>query len=90
MIFTILFERKLLSIALSTIIVGTLFVGCNSKSVENGEKKYLIASDSKYAPFSFEEDGKYQGIDIEILAAVAEEAEFEYELKPTFHQQYPF
>lgn len=75
-------KRKLLSIALSTIIVGTLFVGCSSKSVENGKKKYLIASDSKYAPFSFEEDGKYQGIDIEILAAVAEEAGFEYELKP--------
>lgn len=75
-------KRKLLSMALSALMVGTLFVGCSSKSADEGGKKYLIATDSKYAPFSFEEDGKYQGIDVEILAAVAEEAGFEYELKP--------
>ena len=45
-------------------------------------KKYIIACDAKYAPFSFEENGKYKGIDVELLDAIAKEEKFEYELKP--------
>nr|WP_244834029.1 transporter substrate-binding domain-containing protein [Clostridium sp. BJN0001] len=41
-----------------------------------------IACDSKYAPFSIEKDGKYVGIDVEVLDAIAKEEGFEYELKP--------
>lgn len=70
---------KLLTVAVATLIVGTLLVGCGDK---NTSKTYLIATDSKYAPFSFEENGKYKGIDVEVLEAVAKEAGFDYELKP--------
>lgn len=45
-------------------------------------KVYLIACDAKYAPFSFEEDGKYKGIDVELLDAIAKVEGFQYELKP--------
>ncbi|MGN1203944.1 MAG: transporter substrate-binding domain-containing protein [Lachnospiraceae bacterium] len=46
-------------------------------------KVYKIACDQAYAPFSIQaDDGTYYGIDVEILAAVAEIEGFEYELCP--------
>lgn len=45
-------------------------------------KKFIIATDATYAPFEFEQDDKYVGIDVELLAAIAELEGFEYELKP--------
>lgn len=72
---------------IAAIAVG--LVGCgNSSTATNGtsnkkfSKKYTIATDATYAPFSFEKDGKYTGIDVDILAAVAKVEGFEYELKP--------
>ncbi len=45
--------------------------------------KYVIACDAAYAPFSWEnEEGKYVGIDVELLDAIAQAEGFEYELKP--------
>lgn len=68
------------------IIMGALLVGCGDKKEikpsSNEEKVYMIATDATYAPFEFEVDGKYQGIDIEILEKVAEIKGFKYELKP--------
>lgn len=79
-------KSKLLTLSITTLLVGSLFMGCGSSnsgdSSSSESAKYIIATDSKYAPFSFEEDGKYKGIDVEILAAIAEESAFEYELKP--------
>lgn len=56
----------------------------NTNNISNSSqrKKYLIACDSKYAPFSFEEDGKYIGIDVELIDAISKISGFEYELKP--------
>lgn len=46
-------------------------------------KTYLIATDTTFAPFEFQdESGNYVGIDIEILAAVAADQGFQYELQP--------
>jgi polar amino acid transport system substrate-binding protein len=65
----------------------SIMSGCGAAkndSAKSGDanKKYLIACDAKYAPFSFEENGKYKGIDVELLDAVAKEENFDYELKP--------
>ncbi|GAA0480461.1 amino acid ABC transporter substrate-binding protein/permease [Alkalibacterium indicireducens] len=47
------------------------------------EDTYLIATDVTFAPFEFQnEDGDYVGIDIELLAAIAEDQGFDYELAP--------
>lgn len=44
---------------------------------------YKIACDQAYAPFSIkQDDGSYIGIDVELLAAIAEIEGFEYELTP--------
>ncbi|WP_426450310.1 transporter substrate-binding domain-containing protein [Paenibacillus sp. S-38] len=47
-----------------------------------GAKKYVFGTDATYPPFEFEKDGKYVGIDIELINAIAKEEGFEVELKP--------
>ena len=67
-------KNKLLKVTALLTVVGALLVGCGSNN-EKGEAvkdTYTIACDAKYAPFSMEVNGKYEGIDVEILAAVAE------------------
>lgn len=54
----------------------------DSASTSAGDKVYKIACDAKYAPFSMEVDGEYKGIDVELLAAIAEVEGFKYELTP--------
>ncbi|MGN1231473.1 MAG: transporter substrate-binding domain-containing protein [Anaerotignum sp.] len=45
-------------------------------------KTYIIATDTTFAPFEFQnEAGEYVGIDIELLAAIAEDQGFQYELQ---------
>ncbi len=45
-------------------------------------KKFVIASDTTFAPFEFENDkGKMVGIDLEILAAIAEDQGFTYDIQ---------
>lgn len=77
-------KRTLLSAMIISVLSLGLFAGCGSSDASKDEdgKKYTIACDAKYAPFSFEEDGKYKGIDVEILDAIAKVEGFEYELKP--------
>lgn len=45
-------------------------------------KKYTFGTDATYPPFEFQKDGKYIGIDIDLINAIAEEEGFEVELKP--------
>ncbi len=73
-------KNKILKLTLSLLVMGTLLVGCTSKTSK--ADKYIIATDAKFAPFSMEVNGKYEGIDVEILDAVAKESGFDYELQP--------
>lgn len=87
-------KKSILGALLSAVIVFGM-IGCgqsntsktnkttDSESSNSSQgKKYLIACDAKYAPFSFEEDGKYRGIDVELIDAISKVEGFEYELKP--------
>lgn len=71
--------KKLISLTLVFAMMGTLITGCGKSS--NDSTKFLIATDTTFAPFEFEENGKMVGIDMDILAAIAEDQGFEYELK---------
>ena len=58
----------------------------NAKRAESGvkpSKKYFIYSDNSFAPFEFldTKTNKYVGVDMDILAAVAKDQGFEYEVK---------
>ncbi|AAK78096.1 ABC transporter permease subunit [Clostridium acetobutylicum] len=64
-----------------------LLTGCensnsNSDKSKTSSKKYTIATDATYAPFEFRTGSDYQGIDIDILSAIAKKENFTYDLKP--------
>ncbi|SOB97170.1 transporter substrate-binding domain-containing protein [Pseudobutyrivibrio ruminis] len=74
---------------------ATMFamVGCGNASgqgaTEQGadaatssDKKWVIATDTSFKPFEYTDDnGDFVGIDVDILAAIAEDQGFDYELK---------
>jgi polar amino acid transport system substrate-binding protein len=67
----------------ATLSALTLVVALSACSGGGGgeAKVYKIASDSVYAPFEFpDESNTYVGIDVEILAKIAELEGFEYEM----------
>ena len=58
----------------------------NAKRVESGvtpSKTYIIYSDNAFAPFEFfdSEKNAYTGVDMDILAAIAKDQGFKYEMK---------
>ena len=53
--------------------------GCTKKE----SKTFIIATDTTFAPFEFQNaQGHYVGIDIDLLAAIAKDQGFAYELQP--------
>lgn len=65
--------------------------GSDTGNADNGDaekapetaKTYTIATDTTFAPFEFQnEAGEYVGIDLELLAAIAEDQGFTYEINP--------
>ena len=53
----------------------------NTSSSASG-KKYVIATDTVFAPFEFtDESGAFVGIDVDLLDAIAKDQGFEYELQ---------
>jgi glutamine transport system substrate-binding protein len=84
--------KKLMLTVLSSMLALSL-AACGSNSSapadnsasggQGGEvKKYVFGTDATYPPFEFEKDGKYVGIDIDLLHAIAKEEGFEIEIKP--------
>ena len=78
-------KKLLVCLALSLAIVLTfgLLSGCTEENGDdNNAVVYKIATDTTFAPFEFtNQDGKFVGIDVDILAAVAEDQGFEYDLQ---------
>ena len=80
-------KKSVIGILLASVMAIGVLAGCGSSKSDSakssdGGKKYIIACDAKYAPFSFEDNGTYKGIDVELLAAIAKEEKIDYELKP--------
>lgn len=70
--------KKILAAMIAIVTVFSL-AGCGE--TETG--KYIIYSDNSFAPFEFydNETQKYIGVDMDILAAIAEDQGFEYEMR---------
>ena len=68
---------KVVALILAITIIGSCLVcGCNKKTV------YIIGTDTVFAPFEMTDaSGKYIGVDVEILDAVARDQGFSYELQ---------
>lgn len=70
--------KKIITLILAAAMVFSL-AACNAG---DGKKVYKIATDTTFAPFEFENDnGELVGIDMDLLAAVAEDQGFEFELQ---------
>lgn len=76
--------KKILAILLSVSAMLCLFAGCGTKGNtddKNSGKTWMIATDTVFKPFEYKDaEGNLVGIDVEILAAVAEDQGFKYEL----------
>ncbi|MEG1433592.1 MULTISPECIES: transporter substrate-binding domain-containing protein [Eubacterium] len=56
--------------------------GSTNSGSDGGDKTYVIATDTTFAPFEFEnEKGEMVGIDMDLLKAISEDQGFKYELK---------
>lgn len=67
------------------VLMTLMLVACggsgDADQGQNGEKVYVIATDTTFAPFEFEDaEGNFVGIDMDLLAAIAEDQGFEYEV----------
>lgn len=75
--------KTLKKAGLALAVVALAFItlaGCTKK--ETAKAKYLIATDTTFAPFEFEDaTGKFVGIDMDILAAIAKDQGFEYQIQ---------
>lgn len=71
--------KKVLALALCVVMAFGMLTGCGS---ETSGKKWIVATDTVFKPFEYtNESGEFVGIDVDILAAIAEDQGFEYELQ---------
>ncbi len=70
---------RIFAVILVLIMSVAMLTACGAK----GDDKYVIYSDKAFPPFEYydEESGEYVGLDMDILAAIAEDQGFEYEVK---------
>lgn len=71
--------KKLLAMVLvGCMALGVTACGGSAKS----DKVWVVATDTVFRPFEFtNENGDFVGIDVDVLAAIAEDQGFKYELK---------
>lgn len=73
---------SLLLAASFLVACGSNDTGTDESGADSGGETYTIGTDTTFAPFEFENDnGDFVGIDIDLLAAIAEDQGFEYELR---------
>ena len=81
-------KKGLLMIMSLAVLTGVL-AGCggqdaqgDGQNADNSGKKWIIATDTVFRPFEYkDENGNMVGIDVDILAAIAEDQGFDYELR---------
>jgi polar amino acid transport system substrate-binding protein len=74
----------MIALAACALLVATgTTVFAKGKPESSEPKPSIIATDTTFAPFEFQDaEGAYVGIDIELLAAIAQDQGIAYELKP--------
>ncbi|MGN1080667.1 MAG: transporter substrate-binding domain-containing protein [Acutalibacteraceae bacterium] len=72
--------KKLIALLMAAMMVVLCFAGCGSDST--AEKTWIVATDTVFKPFEYTDaNGNFVGIDVDILAAIAEDQGFKYELR---------
>jgi polar amino acid transport system substrate-binding protein len=77
--------KKLFVILFSVMLMASLaLTGCGSTDKEEAstEKTWVVVTDTVFKPFEFtNEKNEFVGIDVDLLAAIAEDQGFKYELQ---------
>lgn len=74
-------KKMILALALLIILPAALFAG---GAAEDGTETIMIATDATWPPMEYiDEDGDLVGFDIDLIKAVAEEADLDIELRNT-------
>ena len=77
-----IFTMKNITKLLAFMLVAIMAVACFAACGEEKTVDYVIATDKGFSPFEFQDaDGNIVGIDMDILAAIAEDQGFTYELQ---------
>ncbi|SJM63576.1 transporter substrate-binding domain-containing protein [Microbacterium sp. JB110] len=82
---------KTTAIAASTLLLVGGLASCSGGGDGGGdggegsglEDSYVVATDSSFVPFEFEEDGEYVGFDIDVVNEIADRVGFEIDLEST-------
>lgn len=71
---------KIAALTLAAVMMLACFVACGES--KDGEKVYKIVADNSFAPFDFldSETDTYIGVDMDLLAAIAEDQGFKYDI----------
>ena len=73
-------KKVIMCVLFCALAAGVAFAGGGS---QKKGKVFTIATDTTFAPFEFQDaGGNYVGVDIELLAAIAADQGFAYDLKP--------
>jgi polar amino acid transport system substrate-binding protein len=77
-------KKFVLGALLLAVLIGNAVAGGKTDAgTGTAAKTYIIATDTTFAPFEFQDASqKYVGIDIELLAAIAADQGIKYDLKP--------
>jgi glutamine transport system substrate-binding protein len=62
-------------------VLSVLLLALTMSAAAHAEK-LLVAVDTAFVPFEFEQDGQYQGFDIDLWKAIADRLGVDYELQP--------
>ena len=79
--------RKLSTLVISAVVAIGVLAGCGStKEAASDEatssKKWIVATDTVFKPFEYtNEKGEFVGIDVDLIAAIAADQGFEYDLQ---------
>ena len=79
---------KILALCLAVVMVVASFAACSKSEddktttdTKKDEKTWIIATDTVFKPFEYTDaSGSFVGIDVDILAAIAEDQGFKYQL----------
>ena len=74
--------KKVFTVVLAVLAAACLFTGCSKKEKSAEKKVWIVATDTVFRPFEYtNEKNEFVGIDVDILAAMAKDQGFEYDLQ---------
>ena len=66
---------------IALVLTAAVLAGCMGMTASAEDKVWKVATDTVFKPFEYtDENGDFVGIDVDILAAIAEDQGFQYEL----------